>query len=118
LAVLVVGHHPELTVKKAFKIFQRHFNKYEVYKTAILNRHFVVAKSGWVGVGVGLKQEEGKTSFIFTYMIPSVLLNRLIMATVFLGFIWPLVISLILRPRHKRMENEIKSFIENSPEFK
>ena len=79
--------------------------KYVVYKPRLLSRDFVLKKSAWVGVGIKLKQEPGKTSFIFTYLVPSTLVGLL-----FGG----LIALLILRSRFKSMENEIKSFYSRS----
>ena len=110
MAVVAVGHHPELTAEEAMKIFQKHFTgKYEVYMTKRPGRDFVVKKSGWVGVAVKLKQEAAKTRFVFNYIMPSALITVLF---------WDLITVLILRSRLKTMENEVRSFIEGAEEFK
>ena len=110
MAVVTIGHHPELTAEEAMKVFQRHFTgKYVVYHVKGLGRDFAVKKSAWVGVSVKLKQEERKTSFVFTYYLPS---------TVLRAFFSGLIQMLILRSSYKAIENEVKSFIESAEEFK
>ncbi len=111
MAVVTVGHHPELTAEEAMKVFQRHFTgKYVVYKAKLLLRSdFIVKKSAWVGVSVRLKQEKSKTSFVFISLVPSALLR---------GFFSGLIQMLILRKSYQAMENEVKSFIESAEEFK
>jgi hypothetical protein len=67
-------------------------------------------------VSVKLKQEEGKTSFVFTYFSPSMLVRGL--TALSFGLIGGLIEYLILRSRYKAIENEVKSFIESAEEFK
>ncbi len=112
MAEVTVGHHPELIAEEAMKVFQRHFSEYEVYKSPLLSgvvvkRDFAIKKSAWIGVSVALKQEPGKTSFVITYFIPSLIRNA------FGG----LFAMLFRRSRYKAMENEVKSFIEKAEEF-
>jgi hypothetical protein len=53
MAVVIVGHHPELTAEEAMKVFQRHFTgKYVVYHVKGLGRDFAVKKSAWVGLAL------------------------------------------------------------------
>ena len=111
MAVVTVEHNPKLEVEEVMKVFQRHFTgKYVVYKANLYlwGRDFAVKKSAWVGVSVKLKQETGKTSFVFTGFMPSVLVRVL-----FGG----LIALLILQPSLKAMENEVKSFIESADEL-
>ena len=113
MAVVAVGHHPELTAEKAMEIFRKHFTgKYEVYMTRVVGVDFIVKKSACVGVSVRLKQEASKTSFVFNYFTPSALLRVL-----FAGF-GGLIGVLILRLSLKKVENEVRSFIEGAAEFK
>jgi hypothetical protein len=112
MAVVHVKHHPELTAEKAMEIFKKGFaGKYEVYKWNRAGglRDFVVKKSSLVGVAVKVKQEKDKTSFVFVDFIPSVLMTLLVAG---------LLYSLIARSKYQAMVNEVKTFIENAPEFK
>jgi hypothetical protein len=111
MAKVTVGHHPELTLEEAMKVFQRHFTgKYVVYMYKLLGiKRIVVKKSAWLGVIVVLKQKKGKTSFVFNYFTPSGLLR---------GLFFGLILILILRPRYEAMEDEVKSFLESAVEFK
>ena len=117
MAVVTVGHHPELTAEEAMKVFQRHFTgKYVIYKTRLVGRDFGIKKSAWVGVSVKLKQEKAKTSFVFTYFSPSALVRGLQGAA--FGLIGGLIQWLILGSSFRAIENEVKSFIESAEEFK
>lgn len=112
MKVVSVGHHPELTLESAMEIFRKHFaGKYEVYKPRHRHGFFIVKKSIWAGVRVEPRQDKKKdaTSFVFSAWIPSDFLNALLMG---------LIAWVILRPQWKILEEEIKSFIENAPEFK
>jgi len=76
MATITIAHKPELTAERAMEAFERHFaGKYQVYKTRIWNRHFIVKKSGWTGVGVRVKQEEKGTTLVFSAMMPNLLLQ-------------------------------------------
>ena len=116
MAVVVVGHHPKLTPSEAMEVFQQHVGgRYEVYRAdswplsgAAVKRDFALKKSAWIGITVKLQQEPGKTSFVVTYFIPSLL------AVAFGG----LFALLLLRSSYKAMEAEIISFIEGAEEFK
>jgi hypothetical protein len=109
VAVVVVGHHPELTAEKAMRVFKEHFTgKYEVYMTKLIGPDFFVKESASVGVAVKLKQEAAKTSFVFYYHIPSALLRGPLLG----------LTMLIRHSSLKRMENEVRSFIEGAAEFK
>ena len=118
MAVVIVGHHPELTADEAMRVFQRHFTgKYVVYMYKALGmKRIAVKKSAWVGVIVRLKQEKGKTSFVFTYFSPSALVRGFMGAA--FGLIGALIQWLILRSSYRVIENEVKSFIESASEFK
>ena len=109
MAKVTVAHKPELTVESAMEVFRSHFGgSYDVYKTAYLNRDFVVKKSGWTGVGVKLQQEENATTFVFTPLMPSFLLQMLAGG---------LISYLFLRPAWKALEDEVRTLIENAAAF-
>jgi len=110
MAVIKMGEMSQLTVERALEIFAGHFaGRYEVYKTKIRRRDFVVKKSEWAGVAVRLKQDKTGTSFVFTAMMPNVILQAL-----FGG----LGAYLFLRSEWKALEAEISEFIESAAEFK
>jgi hypothetical protein len=111
MAVVTIKHRPELTVEAAMSTFRKGFTgKYEVYKWNRPGgaRDFVVKKNNLIGVAVKLKQEKEKTSFTFVDIIPSTLMTFL-----FAG-LWYV---LLCRSSYKAMVNEVKTFIENEPEF-
>lgn len=110
MAVVHLKHHPELTAEKAMEIFKKGFaGKYEVYIAQSGMRDFSIKKSSMIGVAVKLKQEKDKTTFIYTDIIPSML-----MALLFAS-VW---YTLLNRSRYQAMVKEVKTFIENAPEFK
>jgi hypothetical protein len=112
MAVVTIKHHPELTADTAMNIFQKGFaGKYEVYKWNRPGgaRDFVVKKSNLVGVAIKFKQEKDKTSFTFVDIIPSMLMTLLVAG---------LLYALLSRSSYQAMMNEVKTFIENAPEFK
>jgi hypothetical protein len=112
MAKVVVPYQPGLTAEGAMEVFRRGFRgKYHVYKTHFfLTRDFVVKRNPLVGVGVKLKSKPPReTSFVFTHMPPSPILEWLCGG-------W--LVQLVLRPDLKRMEEETRSFIENAPEFR
>jgi len=112
MPAVTVGHHPELTLESVMEVFRKHFEgRYEVYKPRHRHGFFIVKKSTWSGVRVAPVQDKKKdtTSFSFSAWIPSDILN---------AFFMGLIAWVILRPRWKALEEEIKSFIENAPEFK
>jgi len=112
MAAVTIKHNPELTAEAAMGIFQKGFaGKYEIYKWNRPGgvRDFVVKKSNLIGVAVKLKQEKEKTSFTFVDIIPSML-----MTFMFAG-LWYV---LFCRSSYMAVVNEVKTFIENEPEFK
>jgi hypothetical protein len=109
MAIVTIPQNPELTKEQALEAFQRRFAAtYEVYPTKLAKRDLIVKKSNFAGVGVRLKQEKEKTSFVFTAMMPNVIMQAL-----FGG----LFSYLILRSEWKRLEAEVTEFIESAPEF-
>jgi hypothetical protein len=112
MAVVTIGHHPELTAEAAMSVFQKGFTgKYEVYKWNRPGgaRDFVVKKSSLIGVAVKVKQDKEKTGFTFVDFIPSALMTFLVAG------VW---YALFARSSYQAMMNEVKTFIENAPEFK
>lgn len=110
MAVIHVKQHPELTAEKAMEIFKKGFaGKYEVYKAASGLRDFTIKKSSLIGVAVKLKREKDKTTFVYTDTIPSALMGFLFAS------VW---YALLNRSKYQAMVNEVKTFIENAPEFK
>jgi hypothetical protein len=112
MAVVHIKQHPEITAEKAMEIFKKGFaGKYEVYKWNRPGsvRDFVVKKSNLIAVAVKLKQEKDRTSFTYIDFIPSALMTFL-----FAG-LW---YALFSRSKYQAMLNEVKTFIENAPEFK
>lgn len=104
MATIDIGTRPDVTVDRAVEDFQRHFaGTYEVYKTKLVLRDFVVKKSGAVGVGVRLKQDEGGTSFVFTGFMPNVIMRAAFGA---IGF-------LIARGGMRALEREVGDFIQS-----
>ena len=116
MATVTVNHNSNLTAGQAMEVFRSHFaGRYEVSKTSLLARDFVVKKTGWTGVGVKLQQDSNTTSFVFTAMSPGTIAR--VLPVLFLG-IGALLLLLIIRPAWKAMEEEVRAFIENSPDFK
>jgi len=113
MAKVIVGHHPELTKEDAMEVFRRHFaGKYEVHliKSKAIVRDFGIKKGYWTAVLVRLEQKPEQTVFNFIGTPPTAM-SRLL-AMVFFIFSWPAANAC------KRMEKEIKAFIENAEEFK
>ncbi len=109
MAIVSIGNQPDLTPDQAREIFAQHFaGKYEIVKSNAINRQFIVKKSGWSGVGVRLKQEKTGTSFVFTGLMPNMLLQLL-----FGG----IASYLFLRSSWKELEAEVTEFIQSAPEF-
>jgi len=110
MATVSIGHHPDLTADHAIDVFQQHFaGRYEVSKTSVVARDFIVTKSGTTGVGVRLKQGKNGAEFVFTGMIPGI----------WQRFVYSGLIGyLFLRPGWRALETEIASFIENEPSFR
>ena len=114
-----VAHHPELTPSNAMEIFQKHFSgKYKVRKIRrTIARDFIICKSSFIGVRVKLQQKKGNTSFLFDGDAPNAL--AAVCFWLCLGILPAIIIYLIaFKPQLKAMEMEVKSYIENAPEFK
>lgn len=109
MAIVTIPHNPQLTKEQALEAFQRRFaGTYDIYPTKQRNRDFIVKKSNWSGVGVRVKQEADKTSFVFTPMMPNLMLQILF------GGVFS---YLILRSEWKRLEADVAEFIETASEF-
>jgi hypothetical protein len=104
MALVSIGHRPDLTPEQAQAAFERHFaGKYKVYPTKARLRDFIVKKTDWAGVGVRLKQEKTGTVFVFTAMMPNLLLQALFGGA---------IAYLLLRSTWKELENEVRACIE------
>ena len=79
----------------------------------LFGTQFVVQKTPFTGVFVGLKQHKDSTAFKFQAGPPSRVLTLLCVLLV--GW---LIVLPALRAQWKEMEAEVKSFIENAPEFR
>ena len=75
MAKIEIKHNPGLTKEKLLEIFQKHFQgKYEVLSAkSMINRDFVVKKTGMSGVFVKLKQTDKATEIVYNKDCPSVL---------------------------------------------
>jgi hypothetical protein len=105
MAIEEIGFRPELTKEQAMEAFARYFDgRYQIEKSSAFKRDFIVRKSGWVGVGVRLKQETDGTSFVFTGLIPNTTY-----AVLFSG----VASYLFLRPRWRQLEAEVAECIRS-----
>ena len=110
MAIVNIGNQPDLTKEQARAIFAAHFaGKYEIVRSNAMKRDFIVKQSDWAGVGVRLKQERTGTSFVFTGVMPNILLDA-----VFGGVAG----SLFVRSSWKGLEAEIRRFINSEPLFR
>jgi ribosomal protein L40E len=113
MAKLEIPYQPALTADDVMDIFRRHFaGKYEIRNDPGVARQFLVKKSAWSAVLVRLKHEKGTTSIHFVANVPPGI-GRLLST----GLVPYLVAWLILRAEWNVMEAEVRSFIENAPEF-
>jgi hypothetical protein len=106
-----VAHNPGLTPEAAMKMFhillEDRFSVNKVRDNA--GFHFVVQKSLFTGILVGLRQQEDKTAFAINGSWPS--RTGLIMGLGPISWLW-------LKPGWKEMEEDVASFIQNAPLFK
>jgi hypothetical protein len=110
MAAISIGPVPDLTVNHAMEAFGDHFGgKYEVYRTKIRNRDFILRKNDHTGVGVRLKQEPGETTFVFTGMMPNLMMQALFGGIASYFF---------LRSTWKQIEAEVADCILTRPEFR
>jgi hypothetical protein len=109
MAIISIGHKPELSIAEARAIFARGMaGRYEIVTSEVRSRHFIVQKDNWRGVGVKLQQRGGETRFVFTGMISNFWLQF------FFGgmFSYPL-----LRGSWREMEAEVAEYIESESAF-
>lgn len=101
-----VRHNPALTKEGLKDIFEKQFQgKYEVYMTKVIDRDFVVKKSGMAGVFLKLKQKDDGTVIVYNRNAPSAIWRGL------LG-IYPYLFA------GRDVERDVKAFIETSKELK
>ncbi len=106
MAKIEIRHNPQLTKEYLMEVFRLHFTgKYEVYMTKVVDRDFVVKKSGMSGVFLKLKNKDEKTQVVFNRNAPSAIFRGLF------GFI-PLLFS-----GHDVMK-DVRTFLETAQEFK
>ena len=112
MARVSIRHNPDLTAERAQEVFENHFRgKYKVYPTArLVVGNFIVEKNAVLAIFVTLEQKEGQTSFKFFHQYPTVWMRLL------LAILFPISLAIALTAG-KQLENEIRSFIENEPEF-
>ena len=109
MAIITIGHQPELTKEQVQAVFAERFaGEFEIVRSNAIKRDFIIKKNNWTGVGMRLKQEKNSTTLIFTAMMPNLLLN-----TLFSG----LFSYALLRKGWKEMELEIAGFIRLEPQF-
>jgi len=117
MAIVEIAHNPELTHQDVQRIFREHFKfPYKVMVPGWVRRifpprNFAVSKTEWTSVGIRLKQQELKTSIIFTALPPPAGIHSFIYNLI------PLLSWIILRPGRKELEKEVKVFIENAVAF-
>ena len=99
-----------LSAEDVQSVLSRHFEpRYKVYSTRMPFRDFVVKKSGLVGAGVKVKNEQDGTTITTSPFTPS--------KVAFLGlhqFVW----ALLLGRKWKKLEEEIFTCLANEQEFK
>ena len=63
MATVEIGNHPDLTVEHLYEVFRGHFApKYDLYYDRAMFLHdFAVKKSGFVGCGIMLTQQNNTT---------------------------------------------------------
>jgi hypothetical protein len=111
MAKAIISHKPELTKERVYEIFKEQFSgTYDVYQTRLLGADFVVKKSAWTGISVRLIQKKNKTMIYYAAFAPSAAVRIL-----FMGLIPMLICYATV---WKNIQNEMKEFIESSPEFK
>jgi hypothetical protein len=108
---ICVAHNPGLTPEAAMKMFHILLeDRFSVNKVRDSARfQFAVQKSPFTGVLVGLRQQEGQTSFAINGSWPSQ--TGLVLSLGPISWLW-------LRPGWKEMEEDVASFVENAPVFK
>ncbi len=110
MKTITVAHNPGLTPEAAMKMFHILLeDRFSVNKLGDgPDFQFVVQKSPFTGVLVGLRQQEDKTSFAIKGSWPS--RTGLILSLGPISWLW-------LRPGWKEMEEDVASLIQNAPLF-
>ena len=135
--VMIIGHHPELTVEDAMKILQGHLaGKYDIYKSKRPYVDFMVKKSAWQGVAVRLRQKRKETAFVINGVVASTVIAILFLliwilgtigmfsgggggAGAFVAFIlWTALILGLPSIPSKGLAKEVRGVIEKAEEFK
>ena len=110
MAVVAIGHHPEMTTEQLVQIFQRGLGgKYQVYESHALMTDLMVKKSGWTGCTVKLQQHGTSSDFVTRQNYGNPL---------FAAFLGSLLSMLVLRKGWQALEAEVVQFIENEPAFR
>ena len=111
MKTISVAHNPGLTPEAAMKVFhillEDRFGVNRVRDNA--GFQFVVQKSPFTGVLVGLRQQKDETTFAVNGSWPS--RTGLIMGLGPISWLW-------LKPGWNEMEEDVASFIQNAPLFK
>ncbi|MES0490863.1 MAG: hypothetical protein ABUK01_12780 [Leptospirales bacterium] len=108
---IIINKKLDITVQSTMEIFKMYFpGKYEFYMTHALHTEFIIKKSAWTGVAVIIKVKPEKTTIRCMGLAPSVFVRIFLM-----GLIPMLILYFV---SWKKMQNEVKEFIENRPEFK
>ena len=106
IAKIDIKHVPQVTKDSLMESFHEHFKgKYEVYMTKVIDRDFVVKKSGMSGVFLKLKQKDGKTQVVYNRNAPSALFRGL------LGIIMLLFVG-------RDVMQDVKTYLETMRYFK
>jgi hypothetical protein len=107
---VTLRHDPELTVSKLKQLLDDQFgDRYEVYDTALVGADLVIKKSAWTGVSLKLKQKSDRTIVRFGAMSPS--------AAVRIFFMGLIPILILYFTSWRSIQNEIKTFLQGSPEL-
>ena len=103
MATLSVGKRPDLTKERVIEDFKQHFSGCKVYPTRVVMRDFIIEWSAVTGVGVHLVQNDEGTTFVYTGMIPNVLVRAL----------GSLLLMVLFRGGSKNKEQEVAAFIQS-----
>lgn len=113
MAVVTIGHHPELTAEAAISVFQKGFaGEYEVYKWNRLGRGQSL-RGREEQPHRGCSQAEAGQGEDRLHLC----LHHTLGADDIPGC-RTVVRALFARSSYQAMVNEVKTFIENAPEFK
>lgn len=82
---------------------------FEVYKTALIGLDVVLKKSGWTGVGLKIKQDQGSTVIVYGAFAPSAMVRVLAM-----GLIPILIVN---STSWKPLLRTFEQYVQSSPFF-